>query len=165
MRFSTLEEYGLRCLMQIARHGQGASLTIAQLSQLEGLSSANVAKIMRLLRRGRFVRSTRGQSGGYTLALPAEEILVGEVLASLGTRLFDSKFCERNAGSVDACTHVGDCSIRPVLRQLQDAVDAVMGRLSLAELLRGGSQAPSGPPASLGPRARPLPTADASGRA
>ncbi len=158
MKFSTLEEYGLRCLMQIARHGQGASLTIAQLSQLEGLSSANVAKIMRLLRRGRFVRSMRGQTGGYVLALPPEDIFVGEVLASLGTRLFDSKFCERNAGSVDACTHVGDCSIRPVLRQLQDAVDAVMGRLTLAELLRGGG------PSSLGPRARALPATDAPGR-
>jgi Rrf2 family protein len=165
MKFSTLEEYGLRCLIQIARHGQGASLTIAQLSQLEGISTANVGKIMRLLRRGRFVKSTRGQTGGYSLALPAEELSVGEVLASLGTRLFDAKFCERNAGSVNLCAHVGDCSIRPVLRQLQDAVDEVMGRLTLAELLRGDGRSPAAPPATFGRRVRVLPTADARGRA
>lgn len=156
MKVSTQEEFGLRCLMQIARHGVGASLTIAQLSQLEGLSVANVAKIMRLLRRSRFVRSTRGQAGGYALAAPAGEIVVGDVLAALGPRLFDARFCERHAGSEDLCAHEGDCSIRPVLRQLQEAVDAVMGRLTLAELLRGETGTP---PPPLGGRARALPLA------
>jgi Rrf2 family protein len=161
MKFSTQEEFGLRCLMQIARHGAGASLTLGQLSQLEGLSVANAAKIMRLLRRGRFVKSTRGQAGGYALAFPSEEIVVGEVLAALGPRLFDAGFCERHAGSEDLCTHVSDCSIRPVLRQLQDAVDAVMGRLTLAELLQGEK---GSPPPAVGPRARALPVLDGASR-
>ena len=123
--------------MQIARRGDGASMTIAQLGQREGMSVPNVAKIMRLLRRGGLVRSTRGQTGGYTLARPPREILVGEVLSALGPRLFDSQFCERHAGLEDLCLHVGDCSIQPVLRQLQDAVDNVMGRLTLHSLLDG----------------------------
>jgi Rrf2 family protein len=156
VKVSTQEEYGLRCLMQIARHGEGASLTIPQLSQLEGLSVANVAKIMRLLRRSRFVRSTRGQAGGYALAHPADGIVVGDVLAALGQLLFDARFCERHAGSEDLCAHVGDCSIRPVLKQLQDAVDAVMGRLTLAELLRGERGTP---PPVVGSRGRRLPLA------
>jgi Rrf2 family protein len=145
VKFSTQEEYGLRCLMQIARHGEGASLSLTQLAQLEGIGLPNVGKIMRLLRRGGFVRSTRGQSGGYTLARVPEAIVVGEVLAVLGSRLFDAEFCERYAGSEDLCTHASDCSIRPVLKQLQDAVDAVMGRLTLAQLMRGEL-----PEASLG---------------
>jgi hypothetical protein len=61
MKFSTQEEYGLRCLVQIAAHGESASLTIAKLGQLEGITVPNVAKIMRVLRRGGFVRSTRGR--------------------------------------------------------------------------------------------------------
>jgi Rrf2 family protein len=147
--------------MQIARHGPGASLTIGQLSQLEGLTVANAAKIMRLLRRGRFVKSTRGQAGGYALAFSPEEIVVGDVLAALGPRLFDAGFCERHAGAEDLCTHVGDCSIRPVLRQLQDAVDTVMGRLTLAQLLQGEQGAP---PTPAGPRARALPILDGASR-
>ncbi len=157
MKFSTQEEYGLRCLMQIARHGERASLTLTQLAQLEGIGVPNVAKIMRLLRRGGFVRSTRGQAGGYTLSRPAEVLIVGEILAALGPRLFDAQFCERYAGSEDLCTHASDCSIRPVLKRLQDVVDAVMGRLTLGQLLRGEVPSVVGPTAGGGPRAVELP--------
>ena len=70
MKLSSQEEYGLRCLLQLARHGDEASLTIAEMSQREGISSPNVAKIMRILRRAGLVASTRGKAGGYTLARP-----------------------------------------------------------------------------------------------
>ena len=50
MKLSSQEEYGLRCLLQLARAGVGASLTIAEMSEREGISAPNVAKIMRILR-------------------------------------------------------------------------------------------------------------------
>jgi Rrf2 family protein len=135
MKLSTQEEYGLRCLLQIARRGDAGSLTIAELSRLEGVSAPNVAKLMRILRRAGFVTSTRGQSGGYSLARPAAELAVGDVLAALGGRLFDSKFCDRHAGVESLCAHLPDCSIRPVLRIVQDVMDQVLGALTLKSLL------------------------------
>ncbi len=96
MKFSAQEEYGLRCLLQIAKAGDGASLAIPEISRLEGLSQANVAKLMRLLRKGSYVIASRGQSGGYTLGRCPSEIAVGEVLASLGGRLYDAGFCDRH---------------------------------------------------------------------
>ena len=155
MKLSSQEEYGLRCLLQVARRGE--SLTIAELSKLEGISSANVAKILRVLRRGGFLTSTRGQAGGYTLARPAEEIAVGDVLATLGGRLFHAKFCETHAGVSVSCTHLGDCSIRPVLRDVQRAIDEVLGRLTLKSLLCTEREV------ALGPRAVALPLARESG--
>ena len=135
MKLSTQEEYGLRCLLQLGRKGELGAITIPELSQLEGLSQANVAKIMRVLRRGGFVRSTRGQAGGYTLAKPVEAVSIGEVLALLGGRLFDSGFCDRHSGIEALCTHLPDCSIRPVFRQIQGAVDQVLSGLTLKSLL------------------------------
>jgi Rrf2 family protein len=133
VKFSSQEEYGLRCLVQLARSDE--SLTLNQIGEREGLSVPHVAKMMRLLRRGGLVTSTRGQAGGYALARPAEKIAVGQVLAVLGGRLFDSSFCERHAGVEDSCTHLGDCSIRPVLQQVQDVVDRVLGALTLKDLV------------------------------
>jgi Rrf2 family protein len=156
MKLSTQEEYGLRCLLQLARHGEGASLSIADLSRLEGLSVANVAKIMRVLRRAAFVRSTRGQAGGYALAQPADKVVVADVISRLGGRLFDARFCERHAGSASLCTHLGDCSIRPVLAQLQVAIDQVLGRLTLRQLLCSEQEMT----ARTGPRAISLPVVD-----
>lgn len=148
MKLSSQEEYGLRCLLQLARAGAGAALTIAEMSEREGISAPNVAKIMRILRRAGLVRSTRGKSGGYNLARPAGEIRALDVLAALGGRLFDPSFCDRHAGVETHCLNTGDCSIRPVLRGLQDAVDQVLGELTLASLLASESEVAG----TLGPR-------------
>ncbi|PYQ53339.1 MAG: transcriptional regulator [Acidobacteria bacterium] len=136
MKLTTQEEYGLRCLLSLGREKEGQSLTIAELSKQEGISAPNVAKMMRILRRAGLVRSTRGKEGGYTLARAAEQINVGEVMARLGGRIFDARFCERHAGTVQFCTHTPDCSIRSVWRVLQDVVDSVLGRMTLKDLLR-----------------------------
>jgi Rrf2 family protein len=135
MKLSSLEEYGLRCLVQLGRCGEGGSLTIAEMSKAEGISAPNVAKIMRVLRRAGLVKSTRGQSGGYALSRRPDDIPVSDVLAALGGRLFDSTFCDKHRGVVRLCTHLPDCSIRPVLRQVQEAVDQVLSALTLKSLL------------------------------
>jgi Rrf2 family protein len=136
VKLTTQEEYGLRCLLRLGREGAGQSLTIAELSRHEGISAPNVAKMMRILRRAGLVRSTRGKEGGYTVARPPEQINIGEALAALGGRLFDSRFCERHSGSAGLCTHSPDCSIRSVWRVLQDVIDDVLSRMTLKDLLR-----------------------------
>jgi Rrf2 family protein len=134
VKFTSQEEYGLRFLLQLARRTP-ESLTIAELAQAEGVTAPNVAKIMRVLRRSGLVRSTRGQAGGYTLSRPPEEVSVKEALTILGERLFDSGFCDRHAGIESSCINVGDCSIRPVLRTVQDAIDQVLETLTLRSLV------------------------------
>jgi len=135
MKFTAQEEYGLRCLLQIGRQGEGGSLTIPEIATAEGLSMPYVAKLMRVLRRGGFVKSTRGQTGGYTLARPTSQIIVADVLSSLGGRFFESEFCDRYPGSVGICTHTVDCSIRSLWHAVQEVVDHVLGKLTLRNLL------------------------------
>jgi len=136
MKLSAQEEYGLRCLLRVGRAGEGESLTIPELSRSEGISEPHVAKMMRILRRGGFVRSTRGQSGGYSLARPADQIVLGHALAALGGRLYEPAFCEGHSGSAVSCTHMPDCSIRSVWQMVQQAVDQVLGTITLKDLLR-----------------------------
>ena len=136
MKLTSQEEYGLRCLLRVGREGFGASLTIPELARAEGISEPNVAKMMRILRRGGFVKSTRGQAGGYSLSRPAEDIVIGHVLATLGGRLYEPAFCEGHSGLERLCTHMPDCSIRSVWRMVQQAVDQLLGKLTLKDLLR-----------------------------
>jgi Rrf2 family transcriptional regulator, iron-sulfur cluster assembly transcription factor len=136
MKLTSQEEYGLRCLLRVGRAGEGESLTIPELSLAEGISEPNVAKMMRVLRRGGFVTSTRGQSGGYALSRPAGEIMVGQALATLGGRLYEPAFCEGHSGLARSCAHMPDCSIRSVWRMVQRAVDEVLGRITLKDLLK-----------------------------
>ncbi len=141
MKFSAQEEYGLRCLLQIAGLGPGGSRTIPEISEAEGLSATHVAKLLMILRKDGFLSSTRGQSGGYALARPAGEIIVGDVLESLGGRLYDGGFCDRHSGQNEVCTHAVNCSVRSLWQLVQTAVDGVVMRLTLADLLERETQA------------------------
>lgn len=133
MKLSSHEEYGLRCLLQIGRQESG---TIPEISKAEGISSAYVAKLMGILRRGGFVTSVRGKAGGYTLARPSDEIVVGEVLATLGGRFYQSGFCEGHSGHEEACTHTTDCAVRSLWRAVQVELDRILSGTTLQDLLQ-----------------------------
>jgi Rrf2 family protein len=135
MKLSAQEEYGLRCLLTLARARSGASLTIPQIAESEHISAPNVAKLLRTLKRGGYVIALRGQAGGYALARKAGEINVGEVLGCLGGRIYDAAFCGRHSSATRGCGHNSDCSVRSVWRLVQTAVDDVLSRLTLADLL------------------------------
>jgi Rrf2 family protein len=135
MKLSAQEEYGLRCLLRLGAQGDSGSLTISEISRSEGISPEYVAKLMRILRQGGLVTSARGAAGGYTLSRPAEQITAGDALALLGGRLFESGFCERHAGAESLCTHSIDCSIRSLWQALQIAVDQVLTRTTLKDLM------------------------------
>ena len=135
MKLSSQEEYGIRCLLQIARAGDSGNLTIPEISRAEGISPEYVGKIMRVLRRGGLVTSTRGQLGGYSLAKPADQIAVGEAITVLGSRLFEASFCEQHSGVEATCMHSADCSIRSLWRTVQMAVDQVLANTTLRDLL------------------------------
>ncbi len=140
MKLTAQEEYGLRCLLRLARHKANDSMTIGELSLAEGISTHYVAKLLRILRRGGFVKAARGQAGGYTLARSASAIVVGEVLALLGGRLYEPAFCHEHSGSELLCTNSVDCSIRSLWRTVQLVVDQVLARTTLKDLVSDEQQ-------------------------
>lgn len=135
MKFSALEEYGLRCLIQIAKNEKETGLTIPELSELEGLSEANVAKILRILRLGGIVEAERGQTGGYRLTRKPNEITLREILQVLGGKFFETEICNTYTGISTICTNSIDCSVRSVWRNVQRVIDEVLGRITLKDLL------------------------------
>jgi Rrf2 family transcriptional regulator, iron-sulfur cluster assembly transcription factor len=140
MKLSSHEEYGFRCLIQLGRRGEGESLTIADISRAEGISQPYVAKLMGILRRAGFVKSVRGKVGGYSLAKPADRIVVGDVLEALGGRLIAKDFCESHSGSEKICANSVDCSVRTLWSTVQRALDQVLGRTTLHDMLRSEEQ-------------------------
>jgi Rrf2 family protein len=140
MKLSAQEEYGLRCLLHLARMPEGRFLTIAEIGKYEGLSVPNVAKLMRLLRIGGMVQSVRGQAGGYMLARPAAEVRVVDVLDLLGGSFFGEKFCERHAGQNEVCAHTVDCSLRMLWNTIHSVLRELLANTTLKDLLCSESQ-------------------------
>ncbi|MEA2204187.1 MAG: hypothetical protein QOE77_963 [Blastocatellia bacterium] len=135
MKISAQEEYGLRCLVQLARaEAEGESLTLAQIAEREGLSVANAGKLLWILNKAGIVQSQRGTKGGYSLARAASEIRLHEVIRILDTDTVDS-FCKTHAGVMDVCVHTSDCGIRPVIVGLHEVVQKALSEITLAQLV------------------------------
>jgi len=134
MKISAQEEYGLRCLVQLANLTAGESLTLPQIAEREGISTANAGKLMWLLNKAGFVNSTRGTKGGYFLARPAEDIRLSEIIRVLDQDVLN-KHCESYTGILDSCVHNGDCGIRPVIVGLHEIVANALSQITLAQLV------------------------------
>ena len=135
MKLTKHEEYGLRCLLRLAEQ-RPDSLTIPEMSRAEGVSEAYAGKLLRMLRRGGLVKAARGKIGGYTLARPADQIVVADVMSVLGGPLFEGEFCGAHTGELATCVRSVDCSLRALWRSLQAAVDHVLNSTTLEGLLR-----------------------------
>src|SRR5665213_2757180 len=109
MKLTSHEEYGLRCLIRLGQQGPGGRVTIPEIGIAEGVSDAYAGKLLRILRLGGFVTASRG-TGGYCLARPASQIVLGDVMALLGGRLFGGSFCATHPGQMKTCVRLADCS-------------------------------------------------------
>lgn len=138
MKISAKDEYGLRILLRIARNGGDEGLSIAKLSEAEGISEPYVAKITRMLRLSGFVQSTRGKKGGYVLSKEPKDIIISEILHAIDGKLFDADFCGSHAGEVSFCTNSVDCSVRSLWRLVQSTLDQVLANVTLADLMDEG---------------------------
>jgi Rrf2 family protein len=143
MKITAQEEYGLRCLLQLAQQCDGSgSMSIAEIAAAEGLSQPYVAKLLALLRQEGIIESARGRSGGYRLALPPDQIHLGTLLHALGEPLFEEPgFCDRHAGTETngVCVHRGDCSLRALWSTLEDWMRAALDHVTIADLIEGGT--------------------------
>ncbi|MEP7257917.1 MAG: Rrf2 family transcriptional regulator [Flavitalea sp.] len=135
MKITAQEEYGLRILIRIAGCKDKEGINIPKLSEAEGLSPHYVAKLTRILRMAGFVNSTPGNKGGYVLAMPAENIIINNVLKILGGALFDTAFCGTHSGSLKFCNHSVDCSSRSLWQMIQFLVDQFLDKVTLHDLV------------------------------
>ncbi len=134
MKISAQEEYGLRCLVQLATLNDDESLTLPQIAEREGISVSNAGKLMWPLNKAGFVKATRGAKGGYSLHRPADEIYLSEVIKVLDKDEIKTD-CESYTGVKESCVHNGDCGIRSVIVGLHEIVQNALSKITLAQLV------------------------------
>ncbi len=141
MKISAQEEYGLRCLLQLALSSSQEGTTVKEIARLEGLSPAYVEKLMRTMGKAGLIHSLRGTKGGYRLNRPAAEIGVGEVVRALGSVPSTTQICDRFTGQLDSCVHMDNCCIRSVWATLNHAIQNFLDNTYLSDLMGGEAHA------------------------
>ena len=70
MQLTRFADYSLRVLMVLA-HQQGASTTIREVAEAQGISENHLMKVVHTLGKRGYVKTTRGKGGGISLARDA----------------------------------------------------------------------------------------------
>lgn len=99
MRLSTKGRYAVTAMMDIALHEKLGPVTLADISQCQGISLSYLEQLFSKLRKQGLVKGVRGPGGGYRLAKSAAQISVADIIQSVDEKLDMTK-----------CGGKGDCS-------------------------------------------------------
>ncbi len=134
MMVSTRGRYALRLMIDIAKQGEeGTLVTMRQAAERQGLSVKYLEQLGGALVRAGVLKSVRGVNGGYYLAYPPNEIIMGDVLrATEGSCRLVSCLDDENA-----CERYRDCEASAFWRGMSEALERYMDSVTLADVLGG----------------------------
>lgn len=137
MKISAREEYGLRCLLQLARNaGEPRPVTVREVASSEGISVAYAEKLLYQLSKAGLAESVRGVRGGFRLKGSPEDVTVGHVVRALGGFLTHAAICQRFTGEESQCVHNKNCGLRPVWSTVNFHVQRLLDHMPLSMLLQ-----------------------------
>jgi Rrf2 family protein len=138
MKVTALEEYGLRCMILLAKHYPDNPLTLPQISDHERLSVPYAGKLLSILKQSGLVKATRGRHGGYLLARSAEDIYLKDIFEALGEPLFGLTHCNRYNEINEPCVHDEDCTVKHIWSTFDQYITNILENVNLASLANGG---------------------------
>ena len=83
MRISAKADYAVRAVLELAAVAPGASLSAREIAAAQEIPQNFLENILAELRRAGVVQTHRGPGGGSSLARPAADITVGEILLAI----------------------------------------------------------------------------------
>lgn len=129
MRLTNFTDYALRVLMFTHAAG-GRLVTIEEMADAYEISRAHLRKVVNALTRSGYLTAVRGRSGGIRLAIPPEEIILGDVV-----RATESDFALVECfSSADLCVITRCCKLQNVLNEALEAFLEVLDRQTLASI-------------------------------
>lgn len=135
MRLTTRSEYALLAMVQLARSKPGVYLRASDISGVHRIPHKYLEQILLTLKTSRFLRSRKGQHGGYCLARPARSISLAEIV-----RLLDGTLAPTESVSLHAYEPTpieGELRLLSVFREIRDHVAAKLESTSLADVADG----------------------------
>jgi Rrf2 family protein len=128
-------KYGLKAMVHLAGMPKGQPSLVADIAQANVIPKKFLDAILGELRTAGFVHSKKGRGGGYVLARPATDIMVGSIIRAL-----DGPLAPIACASVsfyrrcEDCASDHACPVRLVMTEVRDAMAAVLDARTLAQL-------------------------------
>jgi Rrf2 family protein len=138
MRLSKRGEYGLRAMIRLANteniSGGLPVMQISQLSEVEKIPVKFLEQILLTLKNSGLLQSKRGVSGGYYLARPAGEIMLGQIVRILDGPLAPIRCVSQMAYEPCGCPDEKTCGLRMVMGDVRNAIADILDNTSLQQV-------------------------------
>ncbi|MQX35371.1 SUF system Fe-S cluster assembly regulator [Roseospira navarrensis] len=130
-RINKLTDYAVVLLVDMARTSRVRAAH--DIAAETGVPAPTVAKVMKALVRGGLVRSTRGASGGYGLARPAERIAVSDMIEALEGPIAMTACVD---SAEDCCEREAYCPMAGHWNRVNVAVRTALDGITLADMAK-----------------------------
>jgi Rrf2 family protein len=132
-QLSKRTQYSLRALYALTRKFGEGPVLITTLAEAETIPKKFLEQILVSLKSAGFVSSKKGKGGGYVLAQPPEKITIGSVIRAIEGPLAPLPCAsETRFRKCDECVDIQTCGTRIVMRQVRDAMAAILDETTLA---------------------------------
>ncbi len=130
MKLSTKGRYAVTAMLELALHENERPVTLAEISQCQGISLSYLEQLFAKLRRRGLVEGVRGPGGGYRLARPAAEITVAEIITAV-----DEKMDATRCGGEENCHEGERCLTHELWTELSRQIYEFLDGITLAGFL------------------------------
>lgn len=130
MRLTTKGRYAVTAMLDLALHYEEGPITLADISQRQGISLSYLEQLFAKLRRQGLVDSTRGPGGGYRLSRAPHDIPVADVIIAV-----DEKVETTRCGGLSNCQDDQKCLTHELWSELSEQIYQFLCGISLGNLV------------------------------
>ncbi|MCV6609296.1 MAG: Fe-S cluster assembly transcriptional regulator IscR [Amphritea sp.] len=130
MRLTTKGRYAVTAMLDLAIHAGEGPVSLADISERQGISLSYLEQLFAKLRRNELVRSVRGPGGGYQLNRDQQDIDVAQVIDAVNESV-DATGCGHNGG----CQDGNICLTHHLWCDLSGQIHDFLSGISLADLM------------------------------
>ena len=130
MRLTTKGRFAVTAMLDLALQNTDKPVTLADISERQGISLSYLEQLFSRLRRNGLVKSVRGPGGGYRIAKNQAEITISEIITAVD-ELIDATQC----GGQENCHDERRCMTHDLWASLNDKILEYLSGVSLADLV------------------------------
>jgi Rrf2 family iron-sulfur cluster assembly transcriptional regulator len=132
VRLSTKGRYAVMAMVDLAQHGDGRPVSLAEIAERQEISLCYLEQLFAKLRRGGLVKSVRGPGGGYLLAHGRDETRIADIIGAVDEPI---RAVRCTPGSAIGCR--GDrsrCLTHDLWEELSNQIHLYLSSVSLGDV-------------------------------
>lgn len=149
MKLSLRGEYALRAMLVLGLNYEEPVVRIQTISDQQNIPKRFLEQILNDLRSAGIVQSKRGVAGGYRLARPPDQITLASVVRHIEGALAPVSCVSERFYEKCSCPDESHCAIRSVMKEVRDAIVAIVERVTIADLCQRARELQAEPLSAL----------------